>query len=104
MNHELIKSPVGMPLAARIPSEEVARLIGFARHDIPILTRAGLLKPLGHPPPNGVKYYSRRLVLELGDNDTWLGKATDAVVRYWARKNGRRRKMPEPGETQGTSA
>lgn len=82
-------------MAARIPSEEVARLIGFARHDIPILTRAGLLKPLGHPPSNGVKYYSRRTVLALGDNDTWLAKATDAVVRYWARKNGRRRKTTE---------
>ncbi len=87
-------SPPSLPLTARILPEEAAQIIGCARHDIPILTRAGLLKPLGHPPPNGVKYFSRRRVLELCADDNWLAKATDAVIKHWKQKNTKRTDTP----------
>jgi hypothetical protein len=32
--------------------------MGFTPHDIPTLVRAGLLKPLGRPTPNAVKYFA----------------------------------------------
>jgi len=40
---------------ARLNTQEAAWFLGFASHDMPIMIRAGLLKPLGNPPSNGVK-------------------------------------------------
>ena len=71
--------------------EEAARFIGCQDHDIPILVRAGLLKPLGPVPPNAVKYFSKRKVLKLCDDDAWLDRVTKALVRHWQNKNGRRK-------------
>jgi len=90
MNPDTSQPLPPLPVTARILPEEAARLIGCAKHDIPILVRAGLLKPLGHPPPNGVKYFSRRRVLELCADDAWLAKATDAVIKHWKNKNARK--------------
>lgn len=97
-------SQPSLPLTARILPEEAAQIIGCARHDIPILTRAGLLKPLGHPPPNGVKYFSRRRVLELCADDNWLAKATDAVIKHWRQKNSQRPGAKEADTIPGDGA
>lgn len=43
---------------ARLDVQEAAWYLGFASHDRPIITRVGLLKPLGHPPTNGVKHFA----------------------------------------------
>jgi hypothetical protein len=45
-------------LPARLEIQETGWYLGFAPHAIPILIGAGLLKPLGHPPRNGVKYFA----------------------------------------------
>jgi hypothetical protein len=63
------KDPPPLPTTARIRPEEAARFIGCQEHDIPILVRAGLLKPLGPVPANAVKYFSKRKVLELCEDD-----------------------------------
>jgi hypothetical protein len=87
------KEPIE-PLAARLKPEQVATYIGCYAHDIPILVRAGLLKPLGRVPPNAVKYFSKRRILELCGDDVWLARVTDTLSRHWQQKNGKRRRDP----------
>lgn len=92
MNPRDFDPPASLPtLAARLKPEEAARLIGCQPHDIPILVRLGLLKPLGRPPVNAVKYFSRQRVLDLCSKDSWLVQVSDALVQHWQGKNLRRR-------------
>lgn len=77
-------------IPARLDSQETAWFLGFATHDIPILVSAGLLKPLGHPPPNGVKYFASATLDKLRDDTQWLSRATDALVKYWKNKNAQK--------------
>ena len=48
---------------------------------------ARLLKPLGNPQPNSVKYFATVEVLELAKDRTWLAKVTNAVGQHWKQKN-----------------
>jgi hypothetical protein len=68
---------------ARIRVEEAALLLGFSVHEMPILAAHGLIKPLGHPPITGVKYFSVTLLEELRKDEKWLAKASDCIVQYW---------------------
>jgi hypothetical protein len=72
---------------ARLTSEEAGWVLGFESHDIPILIRAGLLKPLGSPAPNAPKYFSAVYVEGLTKDTVWLSKATKAVSKHWKSKN-----------------
>lgn len=72
---------------ARLNTEETAWLLGFAVHDIPILVQAGLLKPLGHPPKHGTKYFATASIQQLRTDLKWLARASDAIVAHWRRKN-----------------
>ncbi len=74
-------------IPARLDSQETAWFLGFAVHDIPILIRAGLLKPLGHPQPNGVKYFAAISLARLREDAQWLSRATDAITKHWQTKN-----------------
>lgn len=76
---------------ARLNTAEAAWFIGCAVHDIAILVAAGLLKPLGHPPPNGTKYFATATLVLLRNDLKWLARASDALVEHWKAKNGRRR-------------
>jgi len=51
-------------LPARLMAEQVAWVLNCQPHDVPVLVAARLLKPLGNPPPNGVKYFATADVLE----------------------------------------
>jgi hypothetical protein len=75
---------------ARLEVQEAAWYLGFAPHAIPILIRAGLLKPLGRPAASGVKYFATATLAELRDDTRWLARASDALTRYWQYKNGRK--------------
>jgi hypothetical protein len=77
-------------LPARLTVEEAAWLLGFAPHNIPILAAAGLLKPLGQPPPNAVKYFATFNICELKHDANWLFRASKEIMRYWQVKNRRR--------------
>jgi hypothetical protein len=79
-----------LQLPARVVAEEAAWLLGFAQHDIPVLVIAGLLKPLGHPPASGTKYFATAALLKLRDDLNWLARASDAIVRHWQSQNGRK--------------
>ena len=77
-------------LPARVVAEEAAWLLGFATHDIPALISAGLLKPLGHPPASGTKFFATTALLKLRDDEKWLARASDAIVRHWQSQNVRK--------------
>ena len=47
----------------------------------------GLLKPLGHPPLTGVKYFSTSSLEELRRDTKWLARASDCIVQYWKVRN-----------------
>ncbi len=83
---------LGQP-PARLTVEQAAMALNCQPHDVPILVAAKLLKPLGNPPPNGVKYFSTMLVLELCRDATWLAKMTNTIHDYWRVKNARKSSM-----------
>jgi hypothetical protein len=64
-----------------------------------------LLKALGSPPPNGVKFFAASGVLELTKDRSWLAKATNAtnaINQRWKEQNARRkgRSVAEPDNTE----
>jgi hypothetical protein len=78
---------------ARVMAKEAAWLLGFAEHDIPVLVNAGFLKPLGHPPASGTKYFAMATLLGLRDDLNLLARASDAIVRHWQSQNVRKSKI-----------
>jgi hypothetical protein len=68
-------------LPGRLLAEEVAVLLGFKPHDIPVLVKAGLLKPLASGPTNCVKYFFAEEIESLPKNRLFFEKATRAVMR-----------------------
>lgn len=78
-------------LPARLDGAQVAWLLNCQPHDIPVLVRARLLKPLGTPPPNARKLFAADEVLELSRDKTWLAKMSNAIHDGWRKKNGSRR-------------
>jgi hypothetical protein len=79
-------------LPAMLNIQQTAVLLGLAEHDIPVLIGIGLLKPLGDPPPNAVKYFASIQVLELAGETFNLGKIRNAVYEYWRGKNAAKSK------------
>jgi hypothetical protein len=70
-------------LPARLNVDQVAEILGFPSHEMPVLLKAGLLKPLGKPAPNGHKFFCAQEITSLSKNKNWLDKATRAVVKHW---------------------
>jgi hypothetical protein len=82
---------------ARLKSEEAAWYLGFAPHEITILMAEGLLRPLGHPPATGVKYFSAVALEELRRDQKWLARASDCLVQYWKERNEKKAAHRGPG-------
>ena len=72
---------------ARLTAEQAAWVLNCQPHDVPILVAARLLKPLGNPPPNSVKYFAASELLEQVKDRTWLAKITNALNQHWQKKN-----------------
>ena len=91
-------------LPARLTAEQAAWILNCQAHDVPVLVVARLLKPLGSPLPNSVKYFATMELLELAKDRTWLAKATNAVGQHWKQKNlrkkGRRPFVAENGPSE----
>jgi hypothetical protein len=81
---------------ARLSAEEVAWWLGFSAHDIPILVSQGLLKPLGHPPVTGAKFFAAEEVAELRRDLKWLARASDCIVEHWKQKNQKKTAHRKP--------
>ena len=84
-------------LPARLTVEQAAWVLNCQVHDVPILVATRLLKPLGNPPPNGIKFFATVDLLALVKDRTWLAKndAHDqpalAETKHPAKKPGRTR-------------
>jgi hypothetical protein len=74
-------------LPARLTAEQAAWVLNCQPHDVPVLVAARLLKPLGNPTPNSVKYFATVDVLECAKDRAWLAKVTNVVGLYWKHKN-----------------
>jgi len=88
-------SPLKIQTLEKFPvtmtKEMVAEALGVARHIIPPLTRAGLLKPLGRPQRYCVKHYSRDVLAQQLADLAWLDRVVAAIHRHWRVKNARKR-------------
>jgi len=79
-------------LPAMLNVQQTAVLLGLAEHDIPMLIGVGLLKPLGDPPSNAVKYFASIQVLELAGEISRLAKMRNAIYEHWRGKNAAKSK------------
>src|SRR5262249_26485170 len=73
-------------LPARLDVQQTATLLGLQEHDIPLLVRARLLKPLGKPASNSIKYFSSATVQNHANDCSWLDKATLTISQHWRTK------------------
>lgn len=78
-------------LPARLTAEQAAWVLNCQAHDVSVLVAARLLKPLGNPAPNGVKYFATREVLELANDPKWLHRVTVAIYHHWRERNARKK-------------
>jgi hypothetical protein len=53
-------------------------------------TLARLLKPLGNPAANGIKFFGTADVLENAKDRAWLVKVTNTISQHWQRQNARK--------------
>jgi hypothetical protein len=74
-------------LPGRLDVDQAATLLGFQRHDIPVLIRSKLLNPLGKPVQNATKWFASAVIQELAQDEKWLSKATVCISNHWKKKN-----------------
>ena len=91
-------SLVGLP-PARLTVEQAAWVLGCQAHDVPVLVAAKLLRPLGNPPPNGIKFFATAELLELAKDRSWLARVSNAVISHWQHKNARKKSHAVTGAT-----
>jgi len=93
---------VGQP-PARLTVEQAAWVLNCQPHDVPVLVSSRLLKPLGNPPANGIKFFATADVLELVKDRSWLAKMTNTVNQHWHKKNARKNGHAAKAEQHGLS-
>src|SRR5258706_10502892 len=84
-------------LPARLTVEQAAWVLNCQAHDIPILVASRLLKPLGNPPPNGIKFFGAEDLIEASKDRAWLARMTNAITLYWQKKNLKQKNRPASG-------
>lgn len=89
---------------ARLTVEEAAWYLGFSASDVPILVAGGLLKPLGKPAANAIRYFARPDLEQLAGDPKWLDRACAALSRHWRLRNERlnQKKPLTPSKGNGT--
>ena len=60
-------------------------------YDLAVLVAARVLRPLGNPMPNSVKYFATAEMLELAKDTSWLAKVTNTLSQHWRTKNLRKK-------------
>jgi hypothetical protein len=84
-------------LPARLTAAQAAWVLNCQTHDVPILVAARLLKPLGNPAANGIKFFATAELLELAKDKAWLVKVTNAVNQHWQKNNAAKRNSSANG-------
>jgi hypothetical protein len=74
-------------LPARLTAEQAAWVLNCQPHDIPVLVAARLLKPLGNPPANGIKFFATADLLEFVKDRNWLVRVTSTINQHWHKQN-----------------
>ena len=80
--------------------QTAALLDGGGEQTIPILVRAGLLKPLGDPSPNASKYFGALEVLALLEDAEKLSPMRREIYEHWQANNLSRSKDCLPRKAQ----
>jgi hypothetical protein len=91
-------------LPGRLTIAQTATLLGVANHDIAVLIRSGLLRPLGRPEPNAPKFFSSKVVEGLANDPDAMDKVTKAIAKGWRIKNERQRELGHHTEAEVTPA
>jgi hypothetical protein len=76
-------------LPARLTAEQAGWVLNCQTHDIPALVAARLVKPLGNPAPNAIKFFCTADLLELSKDRGWLVKLTNTITQHWQKQNAR---------------
>jgi hypothetical protein len=84
-------------LPARLTAEQAAWVLNCQPSDVPILVVARLLKPLGNPPPNSVKFFAASELLEQVQDRAWLAKVTNALNQHWQKRNAAKKNLLADG-------
>jgi hypothetical protein len=88
-------------LPARLTVEQVAWLLNCPPHAIAALMAARLLKPLGNPPVNGIKFFCTADVLEDIKDRSWLTKVTNTIIQHTKDHNDRNKDRPAKASRNG---
>ena len=72
---------------ARLNAEQTAWALNCQPHDVPALVAAKLLRPLGHPSKNSVKFFATDDVLKLASDREKMSRLTAIIQSYWTKKN-----------------
>ena len=72
MNREKFEFMSLPRVPGRMNVEEAAWYLGFSQTDISILVGVALLKPLGKPAPNAIRYFARPDLDQLCADAKWL--------------------------------
>ena len=76
---------------ACVCADDAARLLGWPPYFMPLLARAGHLKPLGKPGQNARKWYAMVELERLSRDPVWLDKAIRIVDRLVREGNGQQK-------------
>jgi hypothetical protein len=80
-------------LPARLTAEQAALVLNCQAHDVPSLVAAKLLKPLGNPAANSIKYFATADVLEASQDRNWLVRVSATIYQHWQKKNARNNEL-----------
>jgi hypothetical protein len=78
-------------LPARLTAEQAAWVLNCQPHDISALIVARLLKPLGNPVANSIKFFATADLLESTKDRNWLVRITSTINQHWHAKNARQK-------------
>jgi hypothetical protein len=78
-------------LPARLTAEQAAWVINCQPHDIPVLVGAKLLKPLGNPAANSIKFFATADILEQVKDRNWLVRVSGVIYQHWHKQNALKR-------------
>lgn len=77
-------------LPTRLTAEQTAWVLNCQPHDMRVLVPTLLLKPLGNPPPNGIKLFATAEVMELAKDGNWLVRVKIAINGHWHKQSAKR--------------
>ena|SRR5436190_1476941 len=95
MNLRMLNQPEtqsGPPWPACVDAQAAAKFLGWPPYFMPLLARAGHLKPLGKPAQNARKWYAMVELERLSRDPAWLDKAIRIVDRLVREANGKKSK------------